>query len=115
WGDGSSSVTERAAGETDEAFASGAPAAASAPASAKAAPRGASAPTTLVPGGIVAPPQRSGPGLRAGSVDDNAAFADYLKYRDEFRHLGIKVHDVDVSIRHVVTVVDEAGQPLLGA
>ena len=43
-----------------------------------------------------APPHRSGPGLRAGSVDDNAAFADYLKYRDEFRRLGITVHDVDV-------------------
>jgi Mg-chelatase subunit ChlD len=71
-------------------------------------------PTTLVPGDV-APIQRSGPGLRAGSVDDNAAFSDYLKYRDEFRRLGIKVHDIDVSIRHVVTVVDEAGQPLLGA
>jgi hypothetical protein len=66
--------------------------------------------------GVIAPPaNRQGPGLRAGSVDDNAAFADYLKYRDEFRRLGITVHDIDVSIRHVVTVVDEAGQPLLGA
>jgi hypothetical protein len=35
--------------------------------------------------------------------------------RDEFRRLGIKVHDIDVSVRHVVTVVDEPGQPLLGA
>jgi Mg-chelatase subunit ChlD len=68
------------------------------------------------PGGIVAPPRpRSRPGLRAGSTDDNAAFADYLTYRDEFRRLGISVHDIDVSVRHVVTVVDEAGQPLLGA
>jgi hypothetical protein len=66
-------------------------------------------------GDVVAPPVRSGPGLRAGSVDDNAAFADYLKYRDDFRRLGITVHDVDVSVRHVVTVVDEAGKPLLGA
>jgi hypothetical protein len=71
--------------------------------------------TTPMPGDVIAPPQRSGPGLRAGSVDDNAAFADYLRYRDEFRRLGITVHDIDVSIRHVVTVVDEAGQPLLGA
>ncbi len=67
------------------------------------------------PGTAIAPPDRQGPGLRAGSTDDNAAFADYLKYRDEFRRLGITVHDVDVSVRHVVTVVDEAGRPLLGA
>jgi hypothetical protein len=68
-----------------------------------------------VTGDVIAPPDRQGPGLRAGSVDDNAAFADYLTYRDQFRRLGIKVHDIDVSVRHVVTVVDEAGQPLLGA
>jgi Mg-chelatase subunit ChlD len=66
-------------------------------------------------GDLIAPPQRSGPGLRAGSTDDNAAFADYLRYRDEFRRLGIRVRDIDVAVRHVVTVVDEAGQPLLGA
>ncbi|MDQ1565941.1 MAG: hypothetical protein QOF96_821 [Actinomycetota bacterium] len=71
--------------------------------------------TPGVPGDVITPPTRSGPGLRAGSVDDNAAFADYLKYRDEFRRLGITVHDVDVSVRHVVTVVDDAGKPLLGA
>ena len=64
---------------------------------------------------LVPPTNRQGPGLRAGSVDDNAAFGDYLKYRDEFRRLGIRVRDVDVSVRHVVTVVDEAGRPLLGA
>ncbi|MGH9010344.1 MAG: vWA domain-containing protein, partial [Acidimicrobiia bacterium] len=102
-----------AAGSTTEAFATG-DVAASTPASAKAAPGGASAtPTTL--SDVIAPPNRQGPGLRAGSVDDNAAFADYLKYRDEFRRLGIRVNDIDVSVRHVVTVVDEAGQPLLGA
>ena len=66
-------------------------------------------------GDVAVPPSRQGPGLRAGSVDDNAAFADYLKYRDDFRRLGITVHDIDVSVRHVVTVVDESGKPLLGA
>jgi len=95
----------------DEGFASkGAPTAAAAKPAA-----GGTVSTTIVPGDGSAPPQRSGPGLRAGSVDDNAAFSDYLKYRDEFRRLGIKVHDIDVSVRHVVTVVDQAGQPLLGA
>jgi Mg-chelatase subunit ChlD len=63
----------------------------------------------------VVPPERQGPGLRAGSTDDNAAFADYLKYRDDFKRLGIAVRDFDVSVRHVVTVVDENGKPLLGA
>src|SRR5688500_16389877 len=82
---------------------------------AKPAAGGAPVPTTIVPGDVIAPPQRSGPGLRAGSVDDNAAFADYLKYRDAFRRLGITVHDIDVSVRHVVTVVDQDGKPLLGA
>jgi Mg-chelatase subunit ChlD len=101
-----------AGGATTEAFAAG-DVAASAPASAKTA---TGAPATTVPtlNDVVSPPT-PGPGLRAGSVDDNAAFADYLKYRDEFRRLGITVHDIDVSVRHVVTVVDEAGQPLLGA
>jgi hypothetical protein len=97
-----------------EAYAASDATAASVPASAKAA---AGAPATTLPtlNDVVRPPTRSGPGLRAGSVDDNAAFADYLKYRDEFRRLGITVHDIDVSVRHVITVVDEAGQPLLGA
>ena len=105
------------AGEVTEAYAlSDGAASKGASASAGAKPAaGVSAPTTLVPGDVIATPQRSGPGLRAGSVDDNAAFADYLKYRDDFRRLGITVHDIDVSVRHVVTVVDDAGQPLLGA
>jgi hypothetical protein len=71
------------------------------------------------PGGgdslTVPPIERQGPGLRAGSVDDNKNFADYLKYRDEFRRLGITVSDIDVTIRHSVTAVDRDGNPLLGA
>ena len=107
---GGSGETAEAFAMSDRAASKGAPA----PTAAKPA-AGGSMPTTLVPDDVIAPPQRSGPGLRAGSVDDNAAFSDYLKYRDEFRRLGIKVHDIDVSVRHIVTVVDEAGQPLLGA
>ncbi|HEV7535902.1 MAG TPA: vWA domain-containing protein, partial [Acidimicrobiia bacterium] len=91
----------------------GVPAAAPAPGSA--VDEAARAATPGVPGNVIPPPTRSGPGLRAGSVDDNAAFADYLNYRNDFRRLGITVHDVDVAVRHVVTVVDEAGKPLLGA
>ena len=98
-----------------EGFAAGDVAAASLPSRAKAAPGAPPSTTSPTFDDVVRPPTQSGPGLRAGSVDDNAAFADYLKYRDEFRRLGLTVHDIDVSVRHVVTVVDEAGQPLLGA
>ena len=104
---------DSAGGAATEAYA--AEDAASLRSTAKPAAGAPAPPTTLVPGDVIAPPQRSGPGLRAGSVDDNAAFADYLKYRDEFRRLGITVHDIDVSVRHVVTVVDQDGKPLLGA
>ncbi len=83
----------------------------------KVAPSSALAPEA--PGGgdslTVPPIERQGPGLRAGSVDDNKNFADYLKYRDEFRRLGITVSDIDVTIRHSVTAVDRDGRPLLGA
>lgn len=54
-------------------------------------------------------------GLRAGSVDDNARFADYLDYRRRFLKTGIPVHDRDVSERHVVRVVGADGNPVLGA
>src|SRR5688500_15402795 len=113
WSGGEGSGGHAAGGAATEAYA--AEDAASLRSTARPAAGSPVPPTTLMPGDVIAPPQRSGPGLRAGSVDDNAAFADYLKYRDEFRRLGITVHDIDVSIRHVVTVVDEAGQPLLGA
>jgi hypothetical protein len=113
WGAGGgarAATEEAAAGYAAGDVAAVAPSAASS--SAKTArPGGAPAPD----GFTTPPPDRQGPGLRAGSVDDNAAFADYLRYRDEFRRLGITVRDIDVSVRHVFTVVDEAGKPLLGA
>ena len=117
-GESGSSSRGGATTESVEAYGAGHVAGAGAPGSP--APSGAKAASTpsTVPGSpaIIAPPSpRQGPGLRAGSVDDNAAFADYLKYRDEFRRLGITVRDIDVSVRHVVTVVDEAGKPILGA
>ncbi len=116
WRRGGGGATEAYADGASEGFAAGDVAAASRPSSVKAAPGAPSYHDARRLDDVVRPPTRqSGPGLRAGSVDDNAAFADYLKYRDEFRRLGITVHDIDVSVRHVVTVVDEAGQPLLGA
>jgi hypothetical protein len=53
--------------------------------------------------------------LRAGSVDDNAEWDDYLLYRRRFAETDITVHDVDVVERHIIAVANEAGQPVLGA
>ena len=61
------------------------------------------------------PPSNIQVGLRAGSVDDNARFADYLAYRQAFSNLGITVHDFDVTERHVFTVTTPDGQPVIGA
>jgi Mg-chelatase subunit ChlD len=121
WNAGADEAAASAGGSAETALAYGSSAddgfAARSPEKAAAKPAAGGATTTVMPTDGVVPPAapRSGPGLRAGSVDDNAAFADYLKYRDDFRRLGITVHDIDVSVRHVVTVVDDAGQPLLGA
>ena len=54
-------------------------------------------------------------GLRAGSVDDNAQFADYVAYRNTFATLGQDVHEFDVTRRHVFTVTNQSGYPMLGA
>ncbi|HET9770102.1 MAG TPA: VWA domain-containing protein, partial [Acidimicrobiia bacterium] len=111
----SGAETTAAYGDVASAAAPGTPVPSSAVAPSDTGFAGSRAAEPYGAGDVIAPPQRSGPGLRAGSTDDNAAFADYLKYRDDFRRLGIKVRDIDVSVRHVVTVVDEAGAPLLGA
>ncbi|MFF4621536.1 vWA domain-containing protein [Nonomuraea jabiensis] len=54
-------------------------------------------------------------GLRAGSVDDNAAFTAYLDYRKKFADGAQEVRDADVSGRRIVTVRDRGGRPLFGA
>jgi len=56
--------------------------------------------------------QDQGP-LRAGEVDDNAAWDAYLLYR--LNYAGPPVHDRDVSERYVITVKDAGGRPLLDA
>ncbi len=53
--------------------------------------------------------------LRAGSVDDNAAWDDYLLYRLQFRDWGIESHEIDVTERHTIQVVNTSGLPILGA
>lgn len=51
--------------------------------------------------------------LRAGEVDDNALWDDYLLYR--LRYQGPAVHDLDVNERYLIDVRDAQGQPILGA
>jgi hypothetical protein len=55
------------------------------------------------------------PNLRAGSVDDNAAWDDYLLYRLRFAEWNILVHEIDVSERHIIQITNRQGQPILGA
>jgi len=55
------------------------------------------------------------PNLRAGSVDDNAEWDDYLLYRLRFAEWNIHVREIDVSERHIIQVTNKQGQPVLGA
>ncbi len=50
--------------------------------------------------------------LRAGYVDDNADFAAYERYVEDYRG---PARDLSLSGRHLVTVTDDDGMPLLGA
>jgi hypothetical protein len=53
--------------------------------------------------------------LNAGEIDDNARWDNYLLYRRNYlaQYQGT-VHDVDVSNRQIITVMDEQGMPLIG-
>ncbi len=62
-----------------------------------------------------APEEPETSALRAGSVDDNERWEEYLLYREDFLRLGITVHDVDVGARQLVTVRTPDGAPVLGA
>jgi hypothetical protein len=53
--------------------------------------------------------------LRAGSVDDNEEWDDYLLYRLHFAETLIRVHEIDVTERHILRVLNAQGQPILGA
>jgi hypothetical protein len=54
-------------------------------------------------------------GLRAGSVDDNVDFADFLTYLARIHELGITTREFDPTGRVVVTVVGTSGLPVAGA
>ncbi len=51
--------------------------------------------------------------LRAGEVDDNDLWDDYLMYRRNYA--GPRVHNRDISERYIIEVTDTQGYPILGA
>jgi Mg-chelatase subunit ChlD len=57
--------------------------------------------------------QPAQPEVRAGEVDDNQQWDEYLAYRQAYRGPGI--HDVDISERYRIQALDGAGRPLLDA
>jgi hypothetical protein len=52
---------------------------------------------------------------RAGSVDDNQLWDDYLAYRGELLAAGLVASPIEVGGRRLITVVDADGDPVLGA
>jgi len=60
-------------------------------------------------------PLQQQPSLRAGSVDDNEEWDDYLLYRIQAKDWNLPVHDLDVTERHIIEVTNEQGLPVLGA
>ncbi len=78
------------------------------------------------PPGVVAP-RRRGPGrfhhtvvqrvgpLKAGEVDDNQAFADYLRYHRKNAPLIPAAYRLDISERYLIDVTDAAGKPVPNA
>ena len=73
------------------------------------------APTAAMPSDI-APPGHpvAQPGLRAGSVDDNADFAGYLDYLGRIAELGVPLRAFDPAGRIVVGVTDVDGMAAAG-
>ncbi len=57
--------------------------------------------------------QQQEPEVRAGEVDDNENWAEYLEYRRNYR--GPFVHDVDITERYLITALDSENRPILDA
>ena len=51
--------------------------------------------------------------LKAGEVDDNDRWDEYLEYRREYR--GPRVREVDVTERYIITVLDRNNRPVPNA
>lgn len=94
-----------------------APAAAAAPTTAAAAPAMPAA--TSAPAAVASAsnsinrPQGQEQALKAGDIDDNAQFDNYLTYLQSYD--GPRAHAVDVSERYVLKVQDENQRPVLDA
>ncbi|WP_340538773.1 VWA domain-containing protein [Nocardioides sp. GXZ039] len=70
-----------------------------------------------VPPGPPGPPGTPGPSdgpLRAGNVDDNAAYPAYLRYLDRIGDLGERLRPFDARGRVLVTVTGSDGRPAAG-
>jgi Mg-chelatase subunit ChlD len=57
--------------------------------------------------------QQQEPEVRAGEVDDNELWDEYLQYRRDYR--GPFVHDVDINERYIITALDGENHPILDA
>ena len=57
--------------------------------------------------------QRIRPTLKAGEVDDNKLWDEYLDFIEEYR--GPTAHETNLSNRHIVTILDQAGRPVPNA
>ncbi len=73
----------------------------------------ASAPPAPAPAREAAAPAYQPVSISAGEVDDNERWAEYIKYRDAYE--GLAVHDLDVSERYIITVLDADGYPVPNA
>ena len=119
-----SAAPEGGSNYPERSRATSAPAAPLAPAATAAppplAPSSDSAPPLAPRSGSESPPprrrERSQPppsDLRAGEVDDNDRWDDYLDYRRDYR--GPRVREVDVTERYVITVLDHNNRPVPNA
>ncbi len=65
------------------------------------------------PAPVVVPAPSSAPRLRAGETDDNAKFADYLRYFKAYPERNVR--KIDITDRTIVTFVDRDGRPVSNA
>ena len=68
------------------------------------------APAPTAPESVAEEPASS---LSAGEIDDNQRWDDYLRYRNEY--VGPPIHEVDVSERYTITVLDSHNRPVPNA
>ena len=57
--------------------------------------------------------QRGRPTLKAGEVDDNKRWDEYLDFVEKYQ--GPPAHETNLSNRHIVTILDQAGKPVPNA